>query len=95
MRTGRLMSKLICAVLVLVANVTGTERRSRPRNAPAPGVQEVIYAVRAPGRDPHWYANFGYWSSDTNRKLYGLLAHRYTVARSPDTVHIAHFALKW
>ena len=29
-------------------------------NGPMAGVEDVIFAVRAPGRD-HWYANFGYY----------------------------------
>ncbi|NQU20452.1 MAG: hypothetical protein HQ567_04155 [Candidatus Nealsonbacteria bacterium] len=35
------------------------------------GVDEIIFAVRQPGKDGHWYANFGYWVTDPNRKLYG------------------------
>jgi hypothetical protein len=35
------------------------------------GVEEIIFAVRQPGKDGHWYANFGYWLCDPNRKLYG------------------------
>ncbi len=34
-------------------------------------VQEIVFAVRDVGRDWHWYANFGYWSSNPDRKLYG------------------------
>ncbi len=32
---------------------------------------QVVFAVRAQGKDPHWYANFGYWCSDPQRKMYG------------------------
>ncbi len=35
------------------------------------GVGEVIFAVRQPGKDGHWYANFGYWATDPGRTLYG------------------------
>ena len=35
------------------------------------GVEEIVFAVRQPGKDGHWYANFGYWASDPRRKLYG------------------------
>ena len=35
------------------------------------GVEEVVFAVRAQGQDPHWYANFGHWSSDPARMMYG------------------------
>ncbi len=38
---------------------------------PMAGVEEVVFAVRAPGPDPHWYANFAYWASDPNRMMYG------------------------
>ena len=27
------------------------------------GVDEIVFAVRVPGRD-HWYVNFGYYSCD-------------------------------
>src|SRR4029079_178388 len=29
------------------------------------------FAARQPGKDPHWYANFGYYAHDPNRKPYG------------------------
>ena len=29
-------------------------------------VREVLFAVRKPGTDPHWYANFGYYAGDEN-----------------------------
>lgn len=32
--------------------------------------RDVVFAVRKCGQDPHWYANFGYWSSDRKRKLF-------------------------
>ena len=32
---------------------------------------EIVFAVRAMGRDGHWYANFGHWSSDPRRMMYG------------------------
>ena len=37
---------------------------------PMAGVEEVVFAVRAQGQDPHWYANFGYWCSDPQRVMY-------------------------
>ncbi len=39
--------------------------------AEVPGVDEIVFAVRQPGKDNHYYANFGYWSEDPARKLYG------------------------
>ena len=37
---------------------------------PALGTEDIVFAVRDPGRDGHWYANFGYWCSDPERKIY-------------------------
>lgn len=37
---------------------------------PMAGVQEIIYAARRTGADPHWYANFSYYAEDSNRKAY-------------------------
>ncbi len=35
------------------------------------GVDEIVFALRQPGKDGHWYANFGYYSDDENRLAYG------------------------
>jgi hypothetical protein len=34
------------------------------------GVDEIVFAVRMVDRDGHWYANFGTWSDNPDRKLY-------------------------
>ncbi|MFQ6130514.1 MAG: discoidin domain-containing protein [Armatimonadota bacterium] len=34
------------------------------------GGSDIVFAVRAPGVDGHWYANFGYYAADVNRKCY-------------------------
>ena len=34
-------------------------------------VEEVIFAMRQPGKDGHWYANFSYYADDENRLTYG------------------------
>jgi len=34
-------------------------------------VDEIIFALRQPGKDGHWYANFSYWSHDETAPLYG------------------------
>ena len=28
------------------------------------GIREILFAVRRPGSDPHWYANFGHYAGD-------------------------------
>ena len=33
-------------------------------------VEDIVFAVREPGRDGHWYANFGYYVEDPRRKCY-------------------------
>ncbi|MBM4079122.1 MAG: hypothetical protein FJ278_05425, partial [Planctomycetes bacterium] len=38
---------------------------------PLAGCDEIVFAVRTPGRDGHWYANFGYYAPDANRLTYG------------------------
>jgi len=54
---------------------TDHARAERPlldefRRGPMAGVDRVVFAARAIGEDPHWYANFGYWSSDPDKKMY-------------------------
>jgi mono/diheme cytochrome c family protein len=38
---------------------------------PLAGAPEVVFAVRQPGRDGHWYANFSYYAEDDQRLTYG------------------------
>jgi hypothetical protein len=34
-------------------------------------VEEIIFALRQPGKDGHWYANFSYYADSEDRKTYG------------------------
>ena len=34
-------------------------------------VEEIIFTIREPGRNGHWYANFGYWATDPDNTLSG------------------------
>ena len=34
------------------------------------GLEEIVFAVRKPGVDGHWYANFGYYARSPQEKLY-------------------------
>ena len=36
----------------------------------APEAREIVFAVRKPGHDAHWYANFGHYGPDENRTAY-------------------------
>jgi len=35
------------------------------------GVKEIVFAMRQPGKDGHWYANFSHYADDDNRLTYG------------------------
>ena len=70
-------------LLILIASPFGfaaaVEKPPAPKLAdflagPMRGVDEIVFAVRYPGSpsgDGHWYANFGYYGPDANRKAYG------------------------
>ena len=36
------------------------------RSTAMAGIKEILFVVRKPGTDPHWYANFGYYALDEN-----------------------------
>ena len=38
-----------------------------PRRLAEHGVEEIVFALRQPGKDGHWYANFSYYADDENR----------------------------
>lgn len=40
------------------------------RKGPMAGVEEIVFAVRQPGKDGHWYANFGYYSNTQLKETY-------------------------
>ena len=39
-------------------------------DGPMKDVEQVVFAARKLGEDGHWYANFGYYAPDPNRKAY-------------------------
>ena len=43
---------------------------ARALAGPLKDVEEIVFAVRLPYDDPHWYANIGYYCDDENRKAY-------------------------
>lgn len=60
-------------IFVLLPWLAALPGAAGPRDevlAAAPEVKEIIFAVRKPGDDPHWYANFGYYGPDENRVAY-------------------------
>ena len=42
----------------------------RMLEGPMKDVEEIVYAMRKPGSDGHWYANFGYYAFDEEIPLY-------------------------
>ncbi len=40
------------------------------RKGPMAGVEQIVFAVRRLGEDPHWYANFGYTLDHSNWRTY-------------------------
>ncbi|MBI5387117.1 MAG: hypothetical protein HZA90_20800 [Verrucomicrobia bacterium] len=67
------MPLLAFAALAMVTVAEPTPARANPIAAdgtPA-GADEIVFAVRQPGKDPHYYANFGYFAFDPERKAYG------------------------
>ena len=66
---------LVFAVLFGVLSTSAGEPPAGERDKArailkAHGVRDLIFAVRKVDGDGHWYANFSYWSSNPNRKLY-------------------------
>ncbi len=62
--------RTVCLAFCLVVPLT-----TLPQHAPAAEpdelpVDEVVFAVRKPGPDGHWYANFGYYCEGPNRVAY-------------------------
>ena len=41
------------------------------RKGPMRDVEEIVFAVRQPGKDGHWYANFSYYADSEDRITYG------------------------
>ncbi|MCX6865733.1 MAG: hypothetical protein NTV46_05830 [Verrucomicrobia bacterium] len=57
-----------------------TERTAGPLLAealrgPLRDVKEIVFAVRAPGRDGHYYANFGHYDRNPNQWVYGTVSY--------------------
>ncbi len=50
------------------------ERQARDKQASMAAIRarlgEIVFAVRKADRDGHWYADFGHWSGDPNRKFF-------------------------
>ncbi|MBR3218497.1 MAG: hypothetical protein IKF77_01120 [Thermoguttaceae bacterium] len=71
MRTPTTIQLAILALAILPAlSYPSTTPAQAPKLLPAfrqegmQGIREILFAVRRPGSDPHWYANFGHYAGD-------------------------------
>jgi len=86
MRNRRRLALVFATRLSLAAVLTATpawsaENKSSPARAqslldqslsgPMRGAEEIVFAARQLGHDGHWYANFGYYAENPDRKAYG------------------------
>ncbi len=65
----------VCACLLLfAASLAWTGSSGAAENTPAPlgDLKEIVFACRPMSKDPHWYANFGYFAPDANKKAYSI-----------------------
>ena len=58
---------MIALAAVFVHSFAGAQQLDLPDD-----VRDVVFAVRPFAPDPHYYANFGYWCADPERKLYSV-----------------------
>jgi len=61
--------RLLSGALALATGIAAADVRSEVL-ARVPALKEIVFAVRKPGSDPHWYANFGYYAPDETRAAY-------------------------
>src|SRR5262245_61986690 len=76
-RHRALIDVLIALLMFIAVDSSGTPRADANPDilreflaGPMADVTEIVFAVRRVGEDPHWYANFGYYGPDANRKAY-------------------------
>lgn len=65
----RYQFRVLLALLGLAAS-RGADLLPDFKAGPMRDANELVFAVRKPGHDGHWYANFGYYAPDPNRKAY-------------------------
>lgn len=66
---------LFLASLVLCASIHAAPAKipkllQEKLDGPLKGIEEIVFALRQPGWDGHWYANFGYYAGNPDRKAY-------------------------
>jgi hypothetical protein len=69
MQRSRILAATFAVVIAAGCSPADADVKSEVLSR-APGLREIVFAVRKPGHDPHWYANFGYYGPDENRAAY-------------------------
>jgi len=73
-----LLSALVPLAARAAAGESGNDLLTGFRHGPMHGVEHIIFAARGLNpTDGHWYANFGYYAHDPNRKAYAEGAKLY------------------
>src|SRR5690242_7463397 len=61
-------AEMLAIGLLTLAGLTAAKAQATPPSQLLP--DQIIFAARKVGSDPHWYANFSYYAEDSNRKAY-------------------------
>lgn len=55
---------------VFAQETTSPELLAQALKGPLADTEEIVFALRKPGKDGHWYANFSYYAEGPSRKAY-------------------------
>jgi hypothetical protein len=61
----------LLSVLLIVSGASSIVAQPTSGDLVEQGIDEIVFAVRQPGKDGHWYANFGYYADSDQRLTYG------------------------
>ena len=57
----------ICVIFCFTAPLYAIDLLEKFRAGPMKDVEEILFVVRKPSTDGHWYANFGYFAHEPDR----------------------------
>ena len=75
-RAMAFLLSVICGMFAFASSANEQAARKLPKQledalaGPMAGVEEVVFACRQLNYDGHWYANFGYYAENADRKAY-------------------------
>lgn len=67
---GTCVGLVLAGGLGFAGSARGAAGELAALDSPVAGVEEVVFAVRPPAGDACWFANFGYYAADPDRKAY-------------------------